>query len=449
MANIDAQANRRGLVSQKREPRVNPFVTGSLLGLGAALVGVSPILAGLRPWHLLVLAAFVLVIANRGLGALLALRITAVDLVFLLFILLSASVEYLNASQLSYEPDLFSVFSDVFYVLAYLTARLSIGSQESCAAFLRGIVWPAVPVSLLALMQILGVGVVVRLSLAIAPAEAVDNRFERGDFVRAWGLTGHWTGFGGYLTCIVAAIMCLVLIEHKTSGMIRKVNIILLGLVLLGVLSTLTISVLFASMAIILVSWRRLRAGIKGLVAFAVLAGIAVLALAPFIADRLDQQFVPESASQTLPGWVPSTLAYRWVIWQRDTVPAILERPFLGWGSGAYSGDTVGRQYPRHLTWLSAESQWLGMAVGYGIWVAMVFAILILMAGFVLRRSSVMSSGDYLEPLFTLWITLLMTSFTVSIFTNRGTPATFYILLGVAVGVRELKIKTTQRFHQV
>lgn len=427
----------QGTIIRRPTKAVNTFLVGSLLGLGAALVGMPNIIAGLRPWHLFAVVAFILVISQMGIASLLRLRINAFDIAFLSFVFLSAIIEYINSSQLHYEADVISVFTDLFYLLVYVTARLSIVDVDSCKQLLRGIIWPALPMSILGVLQLLGVGFIVRLSMAIAPTTAVGNRIERGDSVRAWGLTGHWTGFGGYLTCVVAAVVCVMLIERQTRDRVLRRDVVSLGILFCGVLATLTFSVIISSLAIVLFAWRRLKVGINGLFAMILVAASSALVLGPFIAGRFDQQFDPGVSAQDLPPWLPSTLAYRLVIWERETIPAIIERPFLGWGSGAYGGNEVGRIYPIHLDWLTAESQWFSIAVGYGLLATLLFASLIGVAGVMFIRVSRKSGCTFLAPFVTLWVSLVITSFTVGIFSNRGTPAVFYILLGCAVALHK------------
>ena len=110
------QLSNQVLLIRLPKKQDTPLLIGSLLGMGAALAGVSPIVVGLRPWHILVVAAFLLVTSRKGFAALLRLQITAFDIGFLAFIFLSAIVEFVNASQLNYEPELVSVFTDFFYV---------------------------------------------------------------------------------------------------------------------------------------------------------------------------------------------------------------------------------------------------------------------------------------------------------------------------------------------
>lgn len=425
----------QSLLIQRTIPKTRPFLIGSLLGLGAALVGVSPLIAGFRPWHLLVIAAFIMATSQRGFSSLLRLRVTAIDVLFMSFIFSSAIVEYVNAGQLNYDPELVSVFTDLFYVLAYLAVRLSVTNIRECAGLLRGVVWPAIPMAVVGILQLLGSNLLIQLSMAIAPTDAVENRLDRGDSVRAWGLTGHWTGFGGYLTCVIAALVCIMLIDHRLKERVRKSDVFSLGILFSGVLATLTFSVVLSSIAIILFSLRKLRVGVNGILAVVFVGVSAVLALGPFLTGRLDQQFAPGVSAQDLPPWLPSTLAYRLVIWERETLPALFDRPFLGWGSGAYDGDIVGRIYPTQLDWLSAESQWFSMAIGYGVLVSVVFALLICASGTTFIKTWKNRDFVFFQPLVILWVTLFLTSFTVAIFTNRGTPSVFYILLGCAVAM--------------
>lgn len=427
--------NNQTLLIQRTVPETRPFLIGSLLGLGAAFVGVSPLIAGFRPWHLLVIAAFIMATSQRGLSSLLRLRVTVVDILFLSFIFSSAIVEYVNAGQLNYDPELVSVFTDLFYVLAYLAVRLSVTDVRACAKLLRGVVWPAVPMAVVGIFQLLGSSLFIQLSMAIAPTEAVGNRLDRGDSVRAWGLTGHWTGFGGYLTCVIAALVCIMLIDHRLHNRVRKSDVFSLGILFSGVLATLTFSVVLSAIAIILFSLRKLRVGVNGILAVAFVGVSAALALGPFLAGRFDQQFAPGVSAQDLPPWLPSTLAYRLVIWERETLPALFDRPFLGWGSGAYDGDIVGRIYPTQLDWLSAESQWFSLAIGYGIVVSILFALLICLIGVTFIQARKKPEFVFFQPLVILWMALFLTSFTVAIFTNRGTPSIFYILLGCAVAM--------------
>lgn len=427
--------DNRSLIIQQKRSRASPFLIGSFLGTGAALVGVSALVAGLRPWHLLVISAFVLAVSRVGVSSVSRLRVNSFDILFMTFVLLSACVEYLNASQLNFDLELISVFTDLFYVLAYATVRLTVSNIESCAQLLRGVVWPALPMSVLGVLQLLGVDIVIRLSTAIAPTNSVENRLERGDSLRAWGLTGHWTGYGGYLTCVVAALICIMLIDRQSQNRIMKTDVASLGILLSGVLATLTFSVVISALAIVLLSWKKLKAGVNGVIAITLVAMSSILMLRPFLAGRFDQQFDPSVSAQDLPPWLPSTIAYRFVIWERETIPALLERPFIGWGSGAYGGGTVGRIYPVQLNWLSAESQWFSIAVGYGIIVTSAFALLIVAAGMMFLRAKRISRGPFFDPFIVLWISLFLTSFTVAIFTNRGTPSVFYILLGCAAAV--------------
>lgn len=426
-------------LSRNSDPTLNPGVIGLIIGIGAATVGMSPLAFGLRPWHFMVVAAFILVVSARGVESLGRVRVTSFDIAFVSFIAVSAVIEYINAHQLNYEPGLISVFTDTFYVVTYLAARLTVNDMVSCAAFLRGFVWPAVPVAVIGLLQVSEVAFVMDVTMDLAPSDAVVNRLERSDTVRAWGLTGHWTGFGGYLTCVIAAHMCVMLIEHQLNNRVRKRHILTLTVLFAGVVSTLTFSVLISSLAIIVFSWRRLKLGLNGVVAVGSILVVALVALTPFLENRVEQQFDPAVSARELPPWLPSTVAYRLMIWEYETLPALFERPVLGWGSGVYDRNTTGRIYPTQLDWLSAESQWLSMAIGYGIVVTAVFALVVMFIG--MNAFSAWKFGDrYLEPFLLLWVCLLATSFTVAIFTNRGAPAAIYAILGCIVAIQQSRV---------
>ncbi len=417
---------------------------GTLLGIGAATAGVTPIIAGLRPWHILAVLALLVATSSPHTKSLGSLRVRWFDVVFGLYVLSSLIVELVNSAELRFAPDIVGVLTLLFYVAAYVAARLSIRDVTSFAGLLKGLSWPAAGVSLLGVLQVIGFQPAITFSLWLAPTEGVESRLERFSLTRAWGLTGHWTGFGAYLACIFTALICVIVIDRKVSNRLSSSTLIMLGLVSLGVVASLTLSVFATCLAVLLVTWKSLGLRVGGLLGLLGISTIGLFVFGSSIASRLDQQFAPSYTTQNLPDWVPSTLAYRWLIWERQTIPAALERMTTGWGSGVYAKDDPGRLYPETLKWLSAESQWFALTIASGIVVAIIFAVLLTIAlgHFVsLRRST----AAYLAaPFAALWVTLVISSLTVPVFTNRGAPTVFWVLVGAVMALREVTGSNTK-----
>jgi hypothetical protein len=148
-----------------------------------------------------------------------------------------------------------------------------------------------------------------------------------------------------------------------------------------------------------------------------------------YLGERIDQQTAYRPSY--VPDWLPNTLAYRWRIWSEQTVPVIQERLMTGWGADLYSG----RQRPSLLVWHSPESQWFGVLVMYGLIGFLALIFVAVRSLWVAGMMSFRPGGSHWLPIFILFIGAAVGSVTVSVYTSRGYPVAFWVLLGLLLGV--------------
>ncbi|MFD1810854.1 hypothetical protein [Rhodococcus gannanensis] len=416
-------------------PAVRPVVgwVGLLLGIAAAIPGVPALVPvfGIRPWHMLVGAALVLALMQCARGTMSALRITVLDVVVVVYVLASVLVEYTNSSDLGFAFDPVSAITPLFYVVGYLAARLIIASRPDARTFLVAFALPAFPAGVLSVLQ-LGSPAFSLLVLRIAPGPALSERIVDGRLIRATGFVGHWTGLGFYFcTALAAACAALLLSPRGERRITLPVGAALIGSVF-GALSSLTLSVLATVTLIALVTLAVFGIRLGRVLALGAVALVCYLQFGDYLDERFSQQtaYRPEY----LPGWVPNTIAYRWKIWTQQTIPAIEERMWTGWGTNLYTGSWR----PRQLVWGSPESQWFGTAVASGVVVAVLLGLVLICALGYLLVGVRSAEGSWKAPLAALLIAALIASLTVPAFSNRGLPIGLWVVFGVVLAVWEV-----------
>lgn len=416
---------------ERKSQRAPWLLSGLLCGISAAVVGIPPVIhfVGLRPWHMLALCALFIALTGAQVPVQ-KLKIHLIDILMVLFAFVSVVLELFNSSELEYAFDLGTVISPLYYLIGYYVARVVVTSREVASDFLLMFSVASVPVAIASVLQV-GSPQVSRLILAIAPGPGLEARILDGRLIRATGFVGHWTGLGFYFcACLAAACMAAIL----SSPFPRVKNSLKLIIVasFLGALSTLTLSVL-ATATLIVLSFLLVR-GIRpgALVAAGAVAVVSYYRFGALFQERIDQQTA--ARLEYLPSWVPNTLSYRWRIWSEQTIPTISERVWTGWGSNLYSG----RERPRRLIWHSAESQWFGQAVAYGVVGTLLLLAVCIGIAYHFARRVRSEQFRYQMPGAMLILGCLAASFTVPVFTNRGLPVALWVLLGVVVSIQVL-----------
>ena len=172
---------------------------GLLSGVAAATVGTVAIAGGVRLWHVLAIAAAMLaVVADNG-RSVGSLRLRAVDLLAVCFIVVTVVTDLGNGAELNFRADVVGALTPVFYFLLFWIARAMVSNLVDLERFLLMFVAPAVPVAMLSIGQMLAPGAFSWVT-AVAPSGALEGRLDGGGALRATGLVGDWTGNGFYFS---------------------------------------------------------------------------------------------------------------------------------------------------------------------------------------------------------------------------------------------------------
>lgn len=421
---------------------------GVCLGLAAAIAGVGGPLegpGGLRPWHLLMVLALCTALLGSYRGRFLYLRVTPIDILFILFVIGSGISEMVNAADVDSGFDINSVVSPLYYYIGYISVRLVVHCKHDCFTLLRSICIGVVPQALVCVLQLVSLEFA-RAPLLLAPAPGLAVRIDTGGTIRSTGLIGHWTGVGFYFCAIITCVCILWLARDREEsagfGLYEKVA----GTsAFVGAITTLTFSVILTAILVLLFTLSYGRARVSAFIGVGAVSLLVYAAFSSSLNSRFEAQRVSSAAD--LPPWVPNTLAYRWTIWSEQTLPAIMERPLTGWGSNIYS--TTGANYsslPVALSWGSAESQWLAISAFFGIPMAIAFALLIAVSAKRVQKASRRNSDlPEFRPLLVLILCVLAASFTVPAFTNRGLPILLWAMVGMVIALASADSRSTSK----
>jgi len=416
-----------------------PGVVGFLLGSGAAVVGVQ--LPGLGSASALTCALVLLgagVAALSSIGTVRTLRLGAIDLVFLLYVLVLIATELINAIGLRHDVYLGTAYVATLAYVAFVSARMVCASIAHAFRFLRALALPGVGVAIVALMQMAGVPGINAFLLGFVHSEGLERRIDAGWSLRATSTIGHWTALGGYLSCILFALCAAILIGRmigrRPAGLWMS-----LAVVFIGLLATLTLATIFLGAVLVVATFVLLKVPLRLLVTLAVTGTASWVFFGEELLARLDQQ---RQASPYVPpefSWLPETIAYRIGVWSRETIPSIGERPFLGWGADVYASAPKGWPIrPEALVWLSPESQWFRTWLESGFLALVLLALLLVLALRVLRRVHLLSlpGAKPLGRLAVLWLLgLVAISCIHSHLSNPGVPLPMWACIGAMAGV--------------
>ncbi|KRA25698.1 hypothetical protein ASD65_15655 [Microbacterium sp. Root61] len=378
---------------------------------------------------------------DRGYGTV---RVTAIDVAFVLLIVVSAAVELHNGYYLHYGAILNGLIEPIFWFLTYFAARTAITDVASAVAALKAFVLPIFIAAPISFAQALRFAPVLDLTVSIVSGEGFASAVEDGRLLRAAGLVGGWTSFGAYVSGVFAAALALLIMAKERGTRSDLYPFLVIGLCIASLLTTLTFSTTIAFVVILLGTLRRL--GIRpGMLAALCVAGFAAAAIfGALISERIGQQFDGRTRFvEWIPEWVPNTIGYRAYVWIGQTVPTILERPVTGWGSKVYDA-TFGRSdaldpdrtVPTGLVWTSPESQWFATLMTSGI-VGLVPLVLLLIAIAVVLWRGLKNRGSswIATPVWWLFLANVAIGFTAISFTNKGLPGAFWPLVGIVAAL--------------
>lgn len=363
-------------------------------------------------------------------------KLIPLDVALVVFAVVRLLVEVYNADSLRHPASIVAAIQPLFFFAVYMAGRLCVTDVATLRVFLRGIIIVSVPVTALAVAQVAGEQSTTSTLIRLTQSKSAQDRMDRGDLVRATSTIGHWTGLGIYLCAILAATMCLMILDRQEHRRSRG----LIGLTIftaVGLFTTLTFSVIICGIVILAVSARA--AGVRAKLIAGCVVGVAAgwAVLSQLVSTRWRQQYGGTSRSLSeSSGLVPETMMYRFQIWWNETLPAIAERPVTGWGRAVYQNGGQWPVIPETIRWPYAESQWLNLMMTGGL---LEFLALVAIVVFTYKALS-NAKLPWTLPARVLLVVAALMSFTVPLFTNAGLPIPLWAICG---GLASLVIAVT------
>lgn len=333
---------------------VNPWAGAAALvaaALGAAaiqwpalaalsLVAVVPAVSGLRRGlpvpgfrlsELLIAGGSVLILLAADRRR--AVRWRAFDWLALAYVIATAA---LGAADLISRGEGFSADSlgtlagPLQFFLLYRAVVVALPMAEDRRRALAVVLVASVPVALLALLQQFDLAGVRSLMVHATGTDIYLQQIQNGETPRATGPFPHWHQLGGYLLLVV--LLGVGLLLAGSGRVLRRRWLIAIVVVdVAALVQTVTIAAIFGAVGgvLLLGYWlRRPRPVLWGILVAALLAAVVA---GPAIRQRFDQQWVkpPGAEGSAL---IPSTIDFRWQVWNEQYFPVLHGRWLTGYG---------------------------------------------------------------------------------------------------------------------
>jgi hypothetical protein len=311
-----------------------------------------------------------------------------------------------------------TVFGQLQFFLLYRSLKVTLRSSAERHLALWILFLAAGAVALMAVFQEVHVPGVVSLIYKLSGSASTRGQ---GGIVRATGPFANWAALAGYLVPLILVALCLGL--GDTARIYKKSHYALALLLVLGLLFTAELSVittLLVGACVLGVRYGRGRVMMRWL-------GIGLLVMAlpagAFLAHRLGAQF-SASAGTGRPAFIPQTLGFRWAIWTGQYIPAILQKPFTGWGV----------VLPSSIRWPNPESQYINFLIQGGVPLLAMFGFLFV--GMFKEAKRATSSSDAVdralgEGLVVASVALVVVNLIWPFLSNGGAPQVLWCLFAI------------------
>jgi len=415
------------------------------------MVALAPVICGLkrglivpllRPSELLMIGVAVPVLLLTGGRS--STRWRALDVMASLYVVATL---VLGAGDMLARGDRFTadlngkLIGPLQFFLFYRAIVVTLNTSRLVHQALRIILLTSIPVSIGALLQFFNVGPTRAFILEVTDSIAM-RAIAKGLF-RASSILDHWHALGGYML-VIAILALALLLNEQQDVMSRRGLIAVLAFATVAIVTTLTMVIIIGTIVGAIGLGMAARRTKTVLAWLAIGALISVVALGPFIASRLSQQFdsqVAQASGAEGPSFLPQTIRYRVEVWTNQYLPVVTAHLLTGYGPGV----------PPNVNWAYTESIYLTFLLRGGVPLLAAYAALMI-AGWSLARY-VASRGPPAErcaaqAMMMVILLLVPIQFVNPYFVNTGLPHVLWALFGLvgaAAGYLEQRLDATKR----
>lgn len=402
-----------------------PITSGLRRGLGIPGLKISEVLV--------VFGA--LVVLGFAARALPGPRWRAWDWAALVYCLGTAFFGILNSAlqqSLITGDDVNTMLGPVQFLLLYRTVAAAFPTHALRVVALRALVLASIPVSLLAIGQMVGPSVFQNLAVSLT-GTGIFITPGYDPVMRATSLFPMWHPLGGYLV-VVSLVLVALLLQRDQAVLGTWWLAGILGLACVSLVFTLTFTILGGLvLGVLVVGWamKRLRLVLTWLV---VGGAVGLIVFFPLIGGRLAEQGQATAATPTAgDSIIPQTVLYRWIVWSDQYLPALQGMWVTGFGPAD----------PPGISWDHTESGYITLLLRGGIPFLVAGAVVIYLswraAKKFLRTATVTSDIALAASVMGIAAILPVINFFFPYFTASGMPQPMWVLWGLlaaAVGAR-------------
>ncbi len=365
-------------------------------------------------------------------------RLSAVDLAFLLFVLGEAVfpvlVLYYNGGSLNLnavdplygDSSLQTLLGPIQYYVLYRIVVGVVSSERQIIPILKLTFIASIIVSIIGILQKI-VPAVNRFILTYYPPVS-DGTDPSSTYARITSTLQHYSGLGAYLTfTLILAITCYISRPRlKIAPVLLWATFIFdsIALILTGTFAAwigLVVGVL-----VVFVLMRRIP---KPIIYIAIGVALAAIIFQPFLSARLNDELGAGAAQ----GLLPQSLAFRVMLWKDIFLPAIGQNLLFGYGPA-----------PAVLAlWPAEESQYFLTLLRGGLFYFFGYLLLIGVAGYACWRHIKRKDKDPGQvvaiALFAILVALSVMNVSGEYFTYVGGTQVLWMLLAIVVATWQLK----------
>ncbi|UTM36546.1 hypothetical protein MX572_18790 [Rhodococcus pyridinivorans] len=351
------------------------------------------------------------------------------DVAFFAFVLISAIIEFANSSFLRMGFSWSAIAGQFTAIFAYGAVRLSVQRSDDVFVLVRGVVITALPVAIIGGLQLVAGHAFNRYLVGATDSAGLERRLELGWPLRATSTIGHWTALSGYLTLTIAAACSLMLWLAHRSERYRWISVAIV-IMFVAQLATVTFAPILVSVVVITATALQMRLKVSHIVIALFAAGAGYILFSAQLGHRLEQQLNAPKAQQN--SILPESVQYRMGIWERETIPAILEKPLMGWGVNVYNRISTG-DAPKQIYWSSPESEWMRTAIGQGLPLMVVQIVLLVAAWRMMKRMNDHLPANEYRPIVIATAGILVVSTFHSHFSSGSVSIIYWVLVAAAI----------------
>ncbi len=406
-----------------RQPMVLAYlvVAGIALGSGMARGALVP---QLKPNELILIGA---VGASLPVIILQRMRIVKVPVVLLIgqgilivgTVVLPLVAYPVRGIPLSFSDQFTFLAPAQFLLLFLLFTYLPLTDDDRHKVFLV-MIGGAIVIAIVGLLQAAKIGPVLALLTKFYPSPQQVVSVQIG---RITSLLGAWNGLGTFFTITLLLLIGYLQVGWKT---VRNRTFLTAGLVIcgFGLLASGSFAGIIGLVTGLIIMSLINRTGLRTMAIVGFVLLLAGALLSGFLASRMQEQFGKGNV-------VPSTLAYRFFLWQTIFIP-LMEKYWL-WGFQPNFAN---------LSWQWAESQYLFLMLTSGIFSLLAHLTWVGLTLFWLSRrfrSPRPFVRSFAVSLFAILIALSIMGFTNEVFTYSGVIDYIWIGLGLLAGYQETR----------